>query len=596
MNRPQRKLSVSGRPSYQGGSGQSSLKRSSAATPLMRSSLKRQPLSAVKGNQRSSYVNTDHQIIKDTRPLSDKSYMKKCVFDLIHLLNDLHYPTSLSPKMLNPPTNREYQRIFEFLAITLAGNFRIIKPDEDMMRFVKACGYPYSLSKSTLNNVGPMSSWPHALGVLMWLANQIKIAPDLWTEEEMLEPKQHVQQQFFHSVYNEFMSGNDGPFTETENEARRMLGEINKDTLSEVQSLETKFENLSATALKNEEEKASNIKLFEQISTKRQNIEKMEKYFDDIDKYNSDKQARTLEFNELTASKDEEGNDLRLKILDLETEVAGQEMSKDDVYQHKVKNEQLKGSVISTAERIETLKKTGWELEIETAKALTAMNDRVNVQNNSMQKLWSAVARRLELNEAVKPPALLSGALGFEGNRSKQIDSVQPFMMDLNERLLAHQRKLNQELNDATNRRLQEREMIQDVQKSINILETAADQVHAEIQNFEEERTKKVGTLRSETDKEKTKKCQFIAMNTESVEELEKQVELLQNENLKQGKSFSKQKEDAITEIKELVAQLKEFKIKCNEEIEKFYENIIQQNKNFADNMNEVARSLPTVD
>uniref|UniRef100_H2Z2P8 Kinetochore protein NDC80 n=1 Tax=Ciona savignyi TaxID=51511 RepID=H2Z2P8_CIOSA len=143
MHRQSHKMSLGGRDSMQGSSVKKA--RTSSATPLMRS-VKRQPVS-MSGNQRQSYVAQEHQLITDDRPIKNKAYMKRCVMDLIHLLTDLGYPNTVYPKMMNPPTNREYQRILQFLVTTIC-NHHMDKPDEDMLHLVKALGSPYMISKS----------------------------------------------------------------------------------------------------------------------------------------------------------------------------------------------------------------------------------------------------------------------------------------------------------------------------------------------------------------------------------------------------------------------------------------------------------------
>jgi len=57
---------------------------------------------------------------------------------IFQILNSLNFPNHITPKMFSPPSNKEYQRVFEYLTYEVMGNFRIIgKPDEEMLRALK---------------------------------------------------------------------------------------------------------------------------------------------------------------------------------------------------------------------------------------------------------------------------------------------------------------------------------------------------------------------------------------------------------------------------------------------------------------------------
>ena len=47
----------------------------------------------------------------------------------------------MTPKTFNPPSNKEYQRVFEFLTFEIMGSFRILgRPEEEMLKALKELG------------------------------------------------------------------------------------------------------------------------------------------------------------------------------------------------------------------------------------------------------------------------------------------------------------------------------------------------------------------------------------------------------------------------------------------------------------------------
>lgn len=116
---------------------------------------------------------------KDPRTLSDKSVQQGIIRKLIAFLSEHNYPKSYTPRALQTPTSKEFLYIFNFLLEILDQQLMIdgMNIVEEVPRTLKLLGYPFTISKNHLLNVGSPHSWPILLGALSFLVDCCKI-PD----------------------------------------------------------------------------------------------------------------------------------------------------------------------------------------------------------------------------------------------------------------------------------------------------------------------------------------------------------------------------------------------------------------------------------
>jgi kinetochore protein NDC80 len=110
---------------------------------------------------------------KDPRPLSDRSFQISAVKKLIAFLLDKNYGKIYTPKQLQNPSTKEFLHIFNFLVTMIDPYLEVngMTIVEDVPKTLKLLGYPFTVSKNHMLNVGSPHSWPILLGALAWLVD-----------------------------------------------------------------------------------------------------------------------------------------------------------------------------------------------------------------------------------------------------------------------------------------------------------------------------------------------------------------------------------------------------------------------------------------
>eukprot|EP00124_Ichthyophonus_hoferi_P002355 Ihof_evm9s156 gene=Ihof_evmTU9s156 len=130
-------------------------------------------------NRRTSLYGSERGPVKDTRPLADRSFQRRCMAEILRFLTESNYPHALSEKILTSPMMKDFSRIFTFLYNKIDPSFRFnlgAKQNElmaEIQRAITISQYPFNINKSALTTWTP-TTWPHLLGVLHFLVQRAK--------------------------------------------------------------------------------------------------------------------------------------------------------------------------------------------------------------------------------------------------------------------------------------------------------------------------------------------------------------------------------------------------------------------------------------
>jgi len=130
------------------------------------------------GMRRSSIMMNPIKMAKDPRPLKNKEWVMTQIECVIHYLCQHGYDASmLSPKELNPPSTKNFQRICCFLFQQIDPTFDVMGTsfEEECISFFEKLGYPFKINKSSMRCIAP-HSWPPLLGALSWLIELLSFA------------------------------------------------------------------------------------------------------------------------------------------------------------------------------------------------------------------------------------------------------------------------------------------------------------------------------------------------------------------------------------------------------------------------------------
>lgn len=116
----------------------------------------------------------------DPRNIGDKQFMTNSIRALVdyllqHNFNNEFPSTSVSPKVLAKPTNKDFQNIVLFLFKQIDPNYKCTgKFEDEMITMFKFLGYPFQIAKSSISAVGSPHAWPSLLAAIMWLVELLQ--------------------------------------------------------------------------------------------------------------------------------------------------------------------------------------------------------------------------------------------------------------------------------------------------------------------------------------------------------------------------------------------------------------------------------------
>ncbi|XP_063402629.1 kinetochore protein NDC80 homolog [Mytilus trossulus] len=237
---------------------------------------------------------------KDPRPVSDKLFQRNCIKKLVEFLSEKLYPHSISDKLLQSPTSKDFFRIFEFLYGFLVPKFKLDKkPEEQIPKIFKQIGYPFMISKSQMFALGSPHTWPHILAAVSWLVDLIHSGETLSSSIDTImfppdddfdtKSEKKIEFDYIESTYVAYMRGQD-TFEEYDDKladvlkqkyygisgGKETLEKENRRLLQELEVLEQDSDKLRSLQEK-EHSLKSDIKIFEsyinELEIHRQNQE-----------------------------------------------------------------------------------------------------------------------------------------------------------------------------------------------------------------------------------------------------------------------------------------------------------------------------------
>lgn len=113
---------------------------------------------------------------KDMRPLGTKNWQEISMRNLTQFLISRGFPHSLSSSSLKKPQHGEFASLMKFMIHEFDPDFELNpkKFEEDIEKFLKSIGYPYTLNKSVISSLTSQQTWATLLGAIVWLMDGLK--------------------------------------------------------------------------------------------------------------------------------------------------------------------------------------------------------------------------------------------------------------------------------------------------------------------------------------------------------------------------------------------------------------------------------------
>lgn len=121
----------------------------------------------------------------DPRPLTSREFISEQLNELIRYLLENDFNQRISPKLLNPPTGKEFKAVVLHLFRLLDSGYEMTGRVEDEVPLIfKGLRYPFGISKTGLTAVGSPHTWPALLGALSWLVDLLRYDAAVAAAEE----------------------------------------------------------------------------------------------------------------------------------------------------------------------------------------------------------------------------------------------------------------------------------------------------------------------------------------------------------------------------------------------------------------------------
>ena len=341
----------------------------------------------------------------DPRRLRDASTRAHMANELMEFLSQRNFEMemkhTLSPKCMTSPTQKDFDRMFQFLYKCIDPAYRFQKSmDVEVLPLLKQLRYPFekSISKSQLGAVGG-NNWSVFLGLLYWMLQLCKMMEHYSTgsyDDACIEAgydvgADRITFQFLSDAYKEWLSIEDDD--NDEDEAKRRIEphiqamaakfeQANQLNIEQVKMLEAESKALqdqidelakSAPKLAKLDE---TIKVLEEDRAKFENYNqsmdgKVEKYMHRADLLQQEIEKCEQEIREV----EEERNDLQRKVDE-------QGLSVQDIDRMNTERERLQKGVETTNIRLEESKDRTAKKEAETGAKLDELESLIQRYNS----------------------------------------------------------------------------------------------------------------------------------------------------------------------------------------------------------------------
>eukprot|EP00057_Strongylocentrotus_purpuratus_P002124 XP_003723890.1 PREDICTED: kinetochore protein NDC80 homolog [Strongylocentrotus purpuratus] len=441
--------------------------------------------------------NMAREVLRESRPISDKSYMQKEIRRIIEFLQENGFSNPISVKQLMSPTTKDFVRVFQFLFSFLDEDYVVgSKIDEEIPAKFKEMKYPFTISKSSMCTLGSSHAWPHILAALHWLFDSIQYAMNtsvaelLFTDEEMpgcLDEQAYSEVHFdyLENTYSEYMNGQDR-YDVHETKLRNAIqttkgGEVNMDNLvAEEERLQAELQEL-------EQQQSRIPNLQEQMKAKTIDCERFSNYLVSLREHKKTHDLKMQEIDLHLGQMELEESELDGTMARLQYQLENQELSAKDVERMQTELRQANSSLDQVERENQALDQEIWAEERSIAKKQEELERKVNAYNS--------LARKLKLI-----PADAENAHGIDYELRLNFHSIHTqhspmldFVSTIKPALIQLKKNINSEVHKLHSQRLNEeeahdqvKEMTEGKREEIRKLDSQVQRLEKDVNAFKE--------------------------------------------------------------------------------------------------------------
>ena len=352
------------------------------------------------GSSRGSHIGA--KVFKDSRNLSDKLWQREALAEIVDFLKKTDFPGNIPAPNSGPFNSSVFKEIFAFVMcnfIDESFEMPARQIELELPKVLKAMGYPLAVSKNTFQTLGTTHSWPSALGILHYLVGRAAGLMQ-WFENitEISFPGPRDEHGFDQGTgsddlvtaeacilaYADFNNGKDD-FEEHWEDMEEAL--LRNHNLVDLNGFEANAKKLRSTLEKLESDPRQSSNIEREHKEKCEDIDKLNKYFDDLKPHKAkmakNKEALRARLREL----DEEMKTLTLSVEKLREECKVRAIKGADSDEIRARSHALRLQIQSVKDQITELERTSWAKEMNLSRLNQQRDQKVRDFNSALLTL-----------------------------------------------------------------------------------------------------------------------------------------------------------------------------------------------------------------
>ena len=312
---------------------------------------------------------------KEPRPIRDKNFQNNSISALLNHLIQTGFDFPISAKILTAPSSKDFQNIFKFLYGQIDPTFVFDKKfEEEVPMLMKGLKYPFAndISKSQLQAVGSMHTWPILLAMLVWMVELVQICSGAEGGEDAVVRKggesDEIFLEYLFESYKRFLAGIDDNRDILER-LEKAFDQRNESALGEVHELVQRVKDIEVSAAEISDDTPL-VRAQRESQTYASDIEKFKKFIEHLDvrRQKFFEVIQSLE-QDIAQAESEHKESEELKA-GYQAQVDAQPVCPEDIDKMNSEKEQLLKNLEALSRMKEEASKLFWEREVEVQKRM----------------------------------------------------------------------------------------------------------------------------------------------------------------------------------------------------------------------------------
>ncbi|CAG8628405.1 20029_t:CDS:10 [Cetraspora pellucida] len=326
--------------------------------------------------------------IKDIRPIRDKPFQVDSI-DIIYTYakEKLGFQGEFKDFKIN--TSKDYYTLFKLVYQRLDHGKDITKIDE-IATALRELRYPFvnDITKSMLQAVGSVQSWPHLLGAMRWLVEYVATLESIEDQDDETEEGGfNPDSAFFKyatTAYNLFLGGDDD-YSEAAYEFDAAYEQSNADIIAKSAEVQKEVEEL---------EKQLNEMSEDPLTIAQNENKTLRSDMNKFNAYTKHLEDKIIKLKDYIVKLEEEHKGKEIELATIEEEKAeiqqkvdNQPISPDDVERMHKESEQITNNRNAIAAKAKELAKLQWEKGLDLEKRIADIEKLIQYYNTSLYRV-----------------------------------------------------------------------------------------------------------------------------------------------------------------------------------------------------------------